>query len=172
MLPGKMASREPGHPAEIIISTRSAEQTRQLAARLAALLRAGDFIALIGPLGAGKTCFVQGLGEGLHVEGQVRSPTFVLMRIHKGPVPLCHADAYRLESAEELIDLGLDETVVALEWADRVSGALPAERIQVEISYEEEGRTLGIRGLGPRAAGIVGELKDERSRSRSSDLRG
>ncbi len=149
----------------MVISTQSAEETQQFAARLARLLRAGDFVALIGPLGAGKTCFVQGLGKGLHVEGQVRSPTFVLMRIHKGPVPLCHADAYRLASAEELIDLGLDdwldESVVALEWADRVSEALPAERIEIEISDEGEGRRLRLLGIGPRAAGIVRRLKDQ-----------
>ena len=162
-----MASEETEHLAEMVISTQSAEQTRQLAARLAALLRAGDFVALIGPLGAGKTCFVQGLGEGLNVEGLVRSPTFVLMRLHPaaGEAPLCHADAYRLASAEELIDLGLDdwldESVVALEWADRVREALPAERIQVEISYEGEGRRLEITGIGERAAEIVERLKNE-----------
>jgi len=160
-----MAREGPSDSAQITISTRSAEETQQFAATLARLLRAGDFVALVGPLGAGKTCFVQGLGEGLHVEGQVRSPTFVLMRIHKGPVPLCHADAYRLESAEELIDLGLDDwladCVVALEWADRVREALPAERIELEISYEGEGRRLKVTGIGERAASLVERLKNE-----------
>lgn len=160
-----MVSKHATERTETVASTNSADETQELAARLAPLLAHGDFIALIGPLGAGKTCFVQGLGRGLGVEGQVRSPSFVLMRVHQGAVTLCHADAYRLDSAEELLDLGLDDwaaaCVVALEWADRVAEALPAERIEVEMSYAGDGRRIVLRGLGQRPASIVEKLKHE-----------
>jgi tRNA threonylcarbamoyladenosine biosynthesis protein TsaE len=149
--------------AEQLIETDTADETRALAQRIGEMLEAGDFIALIGPLGAGKTAFVQGLADGLGAEGRVTSPTFVLMRLHRGPVPLAHADAYRLEGATDLADLGLtdwmDGSVVALEWADTVPEALPAERIEVRIEYAGEGRRLRIRGLGSRPAEVVGEIK-------------
>jgi tRNA threonylcarbamoyladenosine biosynthesis protein TsaE len=160
-----MTSQDARHDAQLIVTTGSAEATRRLAARLGLLLRAGDFIALVGLLGAGKTCFVQGLAEGMGVEGRVTSPTFVLMRLHGGEVPLCHADAYRLESAEELLELGLDDwldgCVVALEWADRVEAALPAKRIEVRIDYEDEGRRLKVLGIGVRPRVIVEGMRDE-----------
>jgi tRNA threonylcarbamoyladenosine biosynthesis protein TsaE len=149
--------------AEIIVETHSAEETRAAARRLADALDPGDFIALIGRLGAGKTAFVQGLAEGLQAEGMVTSPTFVLMRLHRGPIPLAHADAYRLEGTADLASLGLedwlDDCVVALEWADTVAGALPSDRIEVRIEYTDEGRRLGIRGLGPRSAEAVEQVQ-------------
>ncbi len=160
-----MARKDENESSGIVVATGSADETRQLAVELAPLLAPGDFIALMGPLGAGKTCFVQGLAAGLGVEGQVHSPTFVLMRVHRGPVTLCHADAYRLDSAEELLDLGFDDwldgCVIALEWADRVAEALPAERIEVEMSYDGEGRRIVLRGIGQRPASIVEKLKHE-----------
>lgn len=145
--------------AELIAATRSGEETRAIGKRLGEVLEPGVFIALIGPLGAGKTTFVQGLAEGLCVEGAVTSPTFVLMRLHRGRILLAHADAYRLDGAGELADLGLedwmDECVVALEWADTVPDALPADRIEVRFEYTEDGRRLQIRGLGPRSSEII-----------------
>ncbi len=149
--------------AQITVDTETVEQTRDVARRLAGELSAGDFVALVGPLGAGKTAFVQGLAEVLGVDGAVTSPTFVLMRLHRGDTPLCHADAYRLSGAGELFDLGLedwrDEAVVALEWADTVREALPRDRIDVLIEYTESGRRITIRGLGPKAAEIVERVK-------------
>lgn len=149
--------------AELTAETDSAEATKQIACRLGAELQAGDFIALVGPLGAGKTAFVQGLADGLGSEGSVTSPTFVLMRLHRGRVPLAHADAYRLAGAADLADIGLsdwmEDSVIALEWADTVSEALPPERIEVQIEYADEGRRLRIRGLGRRHAEVVWEVK-------------
>ena len=149
--------------AELIAETRSPEETQALAQRLGEELAAGDFIALIGPLGAGKTAFVQGLARGLGSGGAITSPTFVLMRLHRGPVPLAHADAYRLAGAADLEDLGLgdwmEESVVALEWADTVPEALPEERIEVRIDYADEGRRLRIRGLGRGPAQVVREFR-------------
>ena len=149
--------------AELIAATDSAEDTQALARRLGEQLKPGDFLALIGPLGAGKTAFVQGLARGLGSEGAVTSPTFVLMRLHRGRTPLAHADAYRLAGAADLDDLGLtdwiEESVVALEWADTVPEALPGERIEVRIEYAGEGRRLQIRGLGRRPAEVVERIR-------------
>ncbi|MGC9318846.1 MAG: tRNA (adenosine(37)-N6)-threonylcarbamoyltransferase complex ATPase subunit type 1 TsaE [Armatimonadota bacterium] len=160
--PPEMPASERLHFAEITVDTASAEDTRALAAELGRGMSAGDFVALMGPLGAGKTVFVQGLAEGLGVEGHVTSPTFVLMRLHNGRPPLCHVDAYRVGSAQELIELGIDDwrqgTVLALEWADTVREVLPEERIEVLIEYVNEGRRLHLRGIGRRPARTVERL--------------
>lgn len=151
--------------AEITIETASAEETQAIARRLARLLDPGELLALVGPLGAGKTCFVQGLAEGLGIDSPVTSPTFVLMRLHRGATPLCHVDAYRLSGAEELLDLGfddwLDESVVAVEWADTVDEALPPGRIEVLIEYAGDGRVLRLRGIGRDAARIIERMKSD-----------
>ena len=148
---------------ECVYYTRSAEETRALAQALAALLRSGDFLALIGELGGGKTCFVQGLAEGLGVQGRVSSPTFVLLHYHPGPLPLVHLDAYRVGSAEEFRELGVEEYarsgVIALEWADRVPDLWPAEALIIRFDYAGEGRQLEFQGRGARPAALVEELR-------------
>lgn len=150
--------------AEMIVETGSVEDTRDLACRIGRELRAGDFVALIGPLGAGKTAFVQGLAGALGVEGSVTSPTFVLMRLHRGSTPLCHVDAYRLDGTGDLMDIGLedwlDEAVVALEWADTVPAALPPERLEVVIDYTDGGRRIRLRGVGRRPAQMVERMAE------------
>jgi tRNA threonylcarbamoyladenosine biosynthesis protein TsaE len=116
-------------------------QTRALGARLAGLLRAGDVVVLSGPLGAGKTALAQGIGAGLGVRGQVTSPTFVLARVHAGPLPLVHVDAYRLrdspEAALELDDLDLDAdlpaSVVVVEWGEGLVEGLSPDRLEVRL---------------------------------------
>lgn len=149
---------------ELIIASASAQGTQAVARRLAAMLRPGDLVALNGPLGAGKTCFVQGLGEGLGIEGPVTSPTFVVMRLHDGSPPLCHVDAYRIEDGMELIELGLhdllEEAVVAIEWANRVADALPEDRLEVAMRYDGDGRELRLTGHGSRAAAMIERMRE------------
>src|ERR1700760_792213 len=115
-------------PAELRIATDG--DMRDLGRRLAALLRAGDLVILAGPLGAGKTTLVQGIGAGLGVRGPVTSPTFVIARVHPvaaGPGPaLVHADAYRLGSIGEVDDLDLD-TDAASEGTPGGGGTGPGE---------------------------------------------
>jgi len=102
------------------LTVADAEAMEALGASVARLLRAGDLVVLTGPLGAGKTTFTRGLGEGLEVRGQVSSPTFVLARTHPtaSGVPLVHVDAYRLSGEAELDDLDLDYagSIVVVEW--------------------------------------------------------
>jgi len=104
--------------------TRSAAETEAAGERLGRTLAVGDLLLLAGELGAGKTTFVRGLARGLAVKGAVQSPTFQLVRVHPGPIPLAHVDLYRLETSGELGDLGLeemlDEGVVVVEWGSRL----------------------------------------------------
>ena len=152
---------------------RGVEATRALAARLAAALRAGDLVVLSGPLGAGKTALTQGIGAGLGVRGAVTSPTFVLARVHRGPLPLVHVDAYRLRDAGaptlELDDLDLDAdlpgSVVVVEWGEGLVEGLADARLEVRLERaaggdgEADVRTLRVRARGRRwSAGAVGTI--------------
>jgi tRNA threonylcarbamoyladenosine biosynthesis protein TsaE len=128
---------------------------RALGERLAQLLRAGDLVILSGPLGAGKTTLVQGIGTGLGVRGAVTSPTFVIARVHPGPVvPLVHADAYRLGSVIEVDDLDLDtaNSVTVVEWGEGLAEGLADDRLEISISPDpdSQGRTVRIIGHGER----------------------
>ncbi len=152
------------HQATLTLHTHSCEETRTLAEKLGARLKGGDFVALCGPLGAGKTCFVQGLAVGLRVAGPVTSPTFIIIRYHPGLVPLCHADAYRIATANELEDAGLtevsEEAVVALEWAEKVPEIWPNQVYVVQLEYSDTGRRIELMGRGERPAAVVREISD------------
>ena len=144
----------------------SADDTHALGLRVSALLRAGDLLVLSGDLGAGKTTFTQGLGEGLQVRGGVTSPTFVISRVHPslvGGPALVHVDAYRLAGLAELDDLDLDtsleEAVTVVEWGTGVAEALADDRLEVEILRAHaddagETRTLRLSAVGPRWDGV------------------
>lgn len=122
----------------------TAEDTCGVAARLAPLLRAGDVIALSGPLGCGKTLFTGGLAAALGVDGPVPSPTFVLARQYDdGFLPLVHADVYRLGSYNEFLDLGVLEAasdgVLVVEWGEAVESLLPEHLLVVfEVGADGE----------------------------------
>ena len=123
-------------------TSRSPDETRALGEQLGARLGTGDVVACVGPLGAGKTCFLQGLARGLGVATDVTSPTFVLVNEYRGRLPVHHVDAYRTASLTELVDLGIEEMlhgdgVTVVEWADKLRPLLPARAI-----------TVTIRGLG------------------------
>jgi tRNA threonylcarbamoyladenosine biosynthesis protein TsaE len=152
------------------MSSHSPEQTREFASALGRLLSPGDFIALIGPLGAGKTAFVQGLATGLGIRDTVSSPTFVIMRYHRGATPLCHVDAYRVSEAEALEEIGvldmLESGVVAVEWADSVPDLWPQETLIVELRHPPQDsdceRELRLTGRGERPTRIVTALREGR----------
>jgi len=132
-----------------------------LGQKLGTQLRAGDLILLNGPLGAGKTVLVQGIGAALGFK-EVTSPTFVISRIHKGPLSLIHVDAYRLlesgNAALYLDDLDLDtpreSAVTVIEWGGAESVRLSDERLEIDIDRSDEEREVTIRAIGPRWAGF------------------
>ena len=145
-------------PADLRIAAHADMQ--DLGRELAMLLRAGDLVILTGPLGAGKTTLVQGLGEGLRVRGPVTSPTFVIARVHpplagSGP-SLVHADAYRLGSIAEVDDLDLDadvaSAVTVVEWGEGLAEGLAEDRLEISIQPDAGGdaRTVRLAGHGAR----------------------
>jgi tRNA threonylcarbamoyladenosine biosynthesis protein TsaE len=138
-------------------ATKSADDTRDLAAQISSLVRPGDVVLLSGELGAGKTTFAQGFGRGLGVTEPIVSPTFILMRSYPGRLPLVHCDVYRLDHLQEVIDLGLPEllddgAVALVEWGDVVASALPADFLEVRMEFGdgEDERTLRFRAVGPK----------------------
>ena len=130
--------------------TQSAEETRGLAGALAAAARSGDRIALLGPLGAGKTQFAKGFAAGLGVRDVVNSPSFTLMTEYAGRLPLFHQDLYRLAGAEEAIQGGLVderqlEGVTLTEWAERLPAEIDPGRLTVQIAvFGEDERQITI----------------------------
>jgi tRNA threonylcarbamoyladenosine biosynthesis protein TsaE len=139
---------------------------QEIASRLGRTLETGDVIALVGPLGAGKTTFVQGLAAGLGVpsERHVTSPTFALVNEHPGRVPLVHVDFYRIRSAAELPELGIEEAydraATAIEWADRFWDLLPSDALHVAIEVHGETRELELRSSGPRSQRMMSVLAE------------
>lgn len=117
---------------------------------------AGSLVALIGPLGAGKTELAKGVAEGLGVTSVVNSPTFVLMNEHLGRLRLFHIDAYRLDDPDEALAAGLFDDrqaagVAVVEWADRLGDRLPAERLELTLLPEPDGsdrRRITWRAVG------------------------
>ena len=122
------------------------DDTRALGALLGGRLRAGDLVVLTGPLGAGKTALVQGIGAGLRVQGRIASPTFVIARVHppqEADRPaLVHVDAYRLGSLDEVDDLDLDvsaeESVTVVEWGAGLVEQLAEARLEIVLDRRED----------------------------------
>jgi len=142
------------------VVSRSAQETQALGERLGARLGRGDVVACIGPLGAGKTCFLQGLARGLGVMTDVTSPTFVLVNQYRGRLPVYHVDAYRTGSLTELVDLGLEEMlhgegVTVVEWADKLLPLLPPRTVTVTIAgLGDEPRQIELAGPAEVLAGV------------------
>ena len=136
-------------------ATKSAEDTREVAGQLAALARRGDVVLLAGDLGSGKTTFAQGFGRALGVAEPIVSPTFTLVRSYVGRIRLIHADVYRLDHLQEVVDLGLPELVedgvTLVEWGDVAAPALPPDFLEVRLEWGdgEDDRRLSLRVVGP-----------------------
>lgn len=142
---------------------RTAEEMQALGASIGRLLRAGDLVLLDGPLGAGKTTLTQGIAEGLQVRGPVTSPTFVIARQHPsliGGPALVHVDAYRVQTWDELEDLGIafdvERNVVVAEWAaGRLEGAADAYlTVRIARHDDDETRDVTVNATGRRWEGV------------------
>lgn len=150
----------------IVIDTSSPEETGILGEKLGSILRAGDMLCLYGGLGAGKTCFAQGIARGLGIEDTVTSPTFTLINEYYGRLPFYHMDVYRLGSVMEMDDLGYEEYfysggVILIEWSEKINELLPEERLDITINRcpEEEGcRQITISPRGERYRLLIEEL--------------
>ncbi len=149
------------------LTTASARATWRLGERLGALLQPGDVVALFGDLGAGKTQLVRGACAGAGVdEADVSSPTFGIVQTYRGRLPFHHADLYRLADLDELyatgfMDLLGGDGALVVEWADKVAGWLPAERLEIrleEVAGRPNARRLSLTGFGPRHQALAGAL--------------
>ena len=123
---------------ELVLVSRTPQETRAVAGVIAGVLRPGDVVALTGELGAGKTCFVQGAAAALGVVDRVTSPSFMLRREYAGTHPILHLDIYRLETLQEIIELGYEdvfdaERITFIEWGDAMSPLLPRDHLEVEF---------------------------------------
>ncbi|NNE72850.1 MAG: tRNA (adenosine(37)-N6)-threonylcarbamoyltransferase complex ATPase subunit type 1 TsaE [Acidimicrobiales bacterium] len=141
----------------ILVATSTVEQTQAVAATVAEHVAAGDLLLLVGDLGAGKTAFAQGFGAALGVTEPITSPTFTLARQYQGRLLLHHLDVYRLENLNEVMDLDIPEllegdSVTLIEWGDAIAPALPANYLELRISFGEgdDDRLVQITAVGPR----------------------
>jgi len=142
-------SAQPGRPAA------DAQALEALGAAIAGRLGRGEAVCLWGPLGAGKSTLARGLIRAMTSPGEeVPSPTFTLVQSYEGRIAVAHFDLYRLKSAAEAYELGLDEALdvgaAVIEWPQRLEGALPADRLDVEIAIPDdgEGRLVRLCGQG------------------------
>jgi tRNA threonylcarbamoyladenosine biosynthesis protein TsaE len=144
-----------------MVEIATPEQMFELGRSIGARVEAGDLLLLSGPLGAGKTLFVQGLGDALGISG-ITSPTFVIAKTYKGSLPLIHVDAYRLLQSENpnlsIDDLDLDtereSAITAIEWGGEVASRLSEERLEISIDRTSEIREVSAVGFGQRWDGF------------------
>jgi len=135
--------------------TRSTDETLALAGSVGELLRAGDVVSLAGDLGTGKTVFARGVARALGVTDPIVSPTFTIVREYEGRVPVVHVDVYRIDTFQELHDLGFEEivredAVTLVEWGDVIDGMLPGDRLDVRLAAgaDDDERVIEIEGHG------------------------
>lgn len=148
---------------EFSFFSSSSNSTVEHGKLLGSHLSAGCVIGLVGELGAGKTCFIKGIAEGLNntPESEVTSPTFTILQEYPGPVPLYHFDAYRLSGSHDLEAIGFEDYVGAdgvavIEWADRIQDALPEEALLITIeSVSENERRFTCRARGTNHCNIL-----------------
>jgi tRNA threonylcarbamoyladenosine biosynthesis protein TsaE len=156
-------------PPSVLLSSKTPEVTFQFGKNLGMHLAPGDVIALVGELGAGKTTLTQGIVRGLGVgeEHYIGSPTFTLINEYAGRMPVYHLDFYRIETPEELVNLGLEEYlygegVAVIEWADKVKTLLPEEHVMITLQYVDRTvRTMEVVVNGKRYAELVETVMGE-----------
>ena len=155
------------------IYSENPDETQSIGNTIGRLSFPGDLILMTGELGAGKTCFTQGLLNGLGSVDCLRSPTFVLMMEHKGRIPLYHADLYRISKITELESIGLDEYlnsdgICVVEWADRFKPIFQLDHLAIKISWDKSGPSSNIRHInltpkGLRHSKLLNDLTDSTS---------
>lgn len=150
----------------ITATTKSSEDTRDLGAALAAVVRASDLVLVSGELGAGKTTLAQGFGRGLGVHEPIVSPTFTLVRPYAGRLPFVHCDVYRLEDLDEAADLDLAEAldagaVALVEWGEVIAPVLPPDFLDVRMEFGDgdDDRRIRLHPVGTSWSARMGALR-------------
>ena len=152
---------------ELILNSPYPIHTLRLGEAIGRIAKPGDVFLLCGELGVGKTKLTQGIARGLDIDGYVRSPTFALISTHYGRFPLYHCDLYRLEFAEEAIDIGLEEYLVAdgisvIEWADKAIEIFQEPYLLINISQTgKRKRTINLESRGSRYDDLLEILETE-----------
>jgi tRNA threonylcarbamoyladenosine biosynthesis protein TsaE len=149
------------------LNSHSPEQTQLLGSYLGEIAQKADIFLLVGELGTGKTCLVQGIARGLNVQEYAFSPSFVILREYHGRLPLYHIDFYRLNNIEEIAALGLEEYfcgdgVSVVEWADNGLQVIPPDNLLITIHYiptSETGRLIGLKPQGEHYYELVRQLE-------------
>jgi tRNA threonylcarbamoyladenosine biosynthesis protein TsaE len=143
-------------------TTRSPEDTQKIGELIGKILHPGDVLALIGELGSGKTTLIQGLARGMGLDKvSVKSPTFILLREYPGKTALIHIDGYRLEGDSQAIQLDLEwvfspKKVTVIEWADRLSGCLPEDYLEIRMAHKSSHqRSIAIVSHGNRSGELA-----------------
>lgn len=152
------------------LHSHSPEQTQLLGTYIGRLVQKADVLLLVGELGTGKTCLVQGIAHGLEVREHALSPSFVILREYHGRLPLYHIDFYRLDRIEEIADLGLEDYfygdgVCVVEWADKCLQLLPKDNLMIFMRYaltSPTARSIGLTPQGERYHELVEQLRKER----------
>lgn len=151
-----------------VFDSQSVGDTKDIAYQIASGLKKGDIICLYGDLGSGKTTFVKGLTKRLKIEEDVvNSPTFVLMNVYEGKLPVYHFDLYRLEDIGEIAAIGYEEFlygdgVAVVEWADRLKTMKPKEFLSVELKHKgEDKRQIVLSSLTSRYSSLIEKLKEK-----------
>ena len=149
---------------ELTLRLGSPAATRALGRKLGAVLQAGDFVALTGELGAGKTVLVKAIAEGAGAQGAT-SPSFALINLYQGRIKLQHLDLYRLSGPAELFALGFDDLLgepaaTLCEWAEKAAGALPPDRLEIALEHAgPRSRKARLSATGPRAEALLKAAK-------------
>ncbi|WP_312516895.1 tRNA (adenosine(37)-N6)-threonylcarbamoyltransferase complex ATPase subunit type 1 TsaE [Anaerospora sp.] len=147
-----------------IVST-APEQSFSFGRQLGQLLQEGSVLCIIGDLGAGKTLLVQGIAQGLGLNEEITSPTFTVMNVYEGTIPVYHFDLYRLESPEQLVDIGFDEYtngggIAIIEWPDKFPGFMPDSYLRIElIKTGDNDRLIKVSPQGAHHHLLYEELK-------------
>ena len=164
-IPGEPAVTQQVNPPPVVCLTSAVDQTRLLAGAIAGLVDDGDLLVLVGDLGAGKTAFTQGFAAALGVDVPVTSPTFTLANRYEGRLIVNHLDVYRLEDLVEARDLAipelLEQGVTLIEWGEMILPALPADRLDVSITFGDgdDDRRIELRTVGDRWGDRVSALR-------------
>jgi len=148
----------------LTIITKSPEETKKLGKEVGKLAKPGDLLAFYGELGAGKTCFIQGISQELEVKDYVTSPSFNIINEYQGKLPIYHFDLFRLNNAEEILELGYEEYfygegLTVIEWAEKIEQLLPKEHLKIDIKFKDRyKRRISFIPQGHRFNNFLEEL--------------